>query len=45
MELIVTVAPTPVGAALLGGLALAAMWDPRPTSVVRAGSDRHPVDK
>ncbi len=42
MDLIMTVAPTPLGAALLGVLALAALWDPGPTSAMRAGSE--PVD-
>ncbi len=45
MNLVVTVAPTPLGAALLGVLALAAIWDPGPTSSVRAGSERQGVGK
>jgi len=40
--------PAPLVAALLGGLALAAMWEPRlPRSVRagRAGSEQHADDK
>jgi hypothetical protein len=48
MDLIVSVAPAPLVAALVGVLALVAMWEPRSTGsvrAVRAGSEQHGDDK
>ena len=48
MDLIVSAAPAPLVAALVGVLALVAMWEPRPTGAaraVRAGSEQHADDK
>jgi hypothetical protein len=48
MDLIVSAAPAPLVAALLGVLTLVAMWEPRPTGstqAVRAGSAQHADDK
>lgn len=42
MDVLVAAAPAPLVAALLGVLALAAMWEPRP---VRARSEPHDGDK
>jgi hypothetical protein len=48
MDLIVSAAPAPLAAALLGVLELIAMWEPRSTGsvrAVRAGSEQHADDK
>jgi hypothetical protein len=51
MDLLVSAAsagPAPLVAALLGVLALAAMWEPRlpgPARTGRAGSEQHAADK
>jgi hypothetical protein len=48
MHLFVSAAPASLIAALLGVLALAAMWEPRSTASVRAaraGSEQHADDK
>jgi hypothetical protein len=48
MDLIVSAAPAPLVAALVGVLTLVAMWEPRPTGsarAVRASSEHHGDDK
>jgi hypothetical protein len=45
MNLYTSAAPAPLVAALLGVLALAAMWEPRPPGTARSATEQHVDDK